>query len=51
MLRALADGRLPVDPVVTSVLPVTRPAEAFQLAADPARSCKVLLDFAGPTTT
>ncbi|GAA3982834.1 L-idonate 5-dehydrogenase [Streptomyces sp. NBC_01352] len=50
VLRALADGRLPVDPVVTSVLPVTRTGEAFELAADPARSCKVLLDFADPTT-
>ncbi|MFE9442036.1 L-idonate 5-dehydrogenase [Streptomyces sp. NPDC006602] len=49
VLRALADGRLPVDPVVTSVLPVTRTDEAFELAADPAHSCKVLLDFAGPT--
>jgi L-idonate 5-dehydrogenase len=46
VLQALADGRLPVDPVVTSVLPVARTGEAFELAADPARSCKVLLDFA-----
>ncbi|GGK80591.1 L-idonate 5-dehydrogenase [Streptomyces flaveus] len=50
VLRALADGRLPVGPVVTSVLPVARTGEAFELAADPARSCKVLLDFADPTT-
>jgi L-idonate 5-dehydrogenase len=50
VLRALADGRLPVGPVVTSVLPVARTGEAFELAADPARSCKVLLDFAAPTT-
>ncbi|WP_330289831.1 L-idonate 5-dehydrogenase [Streptomyces sp. NBC_00576] len=50
VLRALADGRLPADPVVTSVLPMARTAEAFELAADPARSCKVLLDFADPTT-
>jgi len=50
VLRALADGRLPADPVVTSVLPVARTGEAFELAADPARSCKVLLDFADPTT-
>ncbi|MFE7839947.1 L-idonate 5-dehydrogenase [Streptomyces sp. NPDC057474] len=50
VLRALADGRLPVDPVVTSVLPVAHTGEAFELAADPARSCKVLLDFADPTT-
>lgn len=49
VLRALADGRLPVDPVVTSVLPVAHTGEAFELAADPARSCKVLLDFADAT--
>ncbi|MGW0585030.1 zinc-binding dehydrogenase, partial [Streptomyces sp. NPDC002920] len=45
VLGALADGRLPVGPVVTSVLPVAHTREAFELAADPARSCKVLLDF------
>ncbi|RZQ64887.1 L-idonate 5-dehydrogenase [Amycolatopsis suaedae] len=45
VLPALADGRLAVDPVVTSVLPATAAREAFELAADPARSCKVLLDF------
>ncbi|MGR6974243.1 L-idonate 5-dehydrogenase [Streptomyces cynarae] len=45
VLPALADGRLPVEPVVTSVLPVTHTQQAFALAADPARSCKVLLDF------
>ncbi|WP_158839526.1 L-idonate 5-dehydrogenase [Saccharothrix deserti] len=38
-------GGLAVDPVVTAVLPVARVAEAFELAGDPARSCKVLLDF------
>jgi L-idonate 5-dehydrogenase len=48
VLDALADGRLPVDPVVTSVLPVARTDDAFRLAADPARSCKVLLDFGDP---
>jgi L-idonate 5-dehydrogenase len=48
VLRALSDGRLPADPVVTSVLPVSRTDEAFQLAAEPARSCKVLLDFGDP---
>ncbi|MFJ8467518.1 L-idonate 5-dehydrogenase [Streptomyces swartbergensis] len=45
VLPALADGRLPAEPVVTSVLPVPHTQEAFALAADPARSCKVLLDF------
>lgn len=48
VLQALADGRLPVDPVITSVLPAARTSEAFELASDPARSCKVLLDFADP---
>jgi L-idonate 5-dehydrogenase len=48
VLQALADGRLPVDPVITSVLPAGQAGHAFELAADPARSCKVLLDFAGP---
>lgn len=47
VLSALADGRLPVDPVVTSVLPVDQAGDAFALAADPASSCKVLLDFTG----
>ncbi|MFJ1812449.1 MULTISPECIES: L-idonate 5-dehydrogenase [unclassified Streptomyces] len=50
VLGALADGRLPVEPVVTSVLPVAHTGEAFELAADPARSCKVLLDFGERTT-
>ncbi|MDX2556411.1 L-idonate 5-dehydrogenase [Streptomyces stelliscabiei] len=45
VLRALADGSLPVDPVVTSVVPAANTQAAFELAADPARSCKVLLDF------
>ncbi len=48
VLRALSDGRLPVEPVVTSVLPVSCTDEAFRLASDPARSCKVLLDFGNP---
>ncbi|WP_162931123.1 L-idonate 5-dehydrogenase [Streptomyces sporangiiformans] len=50
VLRALSDGRLPADPVISSVLPVSRTDEAFRLAAEPARSCKVLLDFADPAT-
>ena len=45
VLRALADGSLFVDPVVTAVRPVDEAAEAFELAAAPDRSCKVLLDF------
>lgn len=51
VLAALADGRLPADPVVTSVTPVGQVAEAFALAADPARSCKVLLDFGTARTS
>ncbi|WDV49542.1 L-idonate 5-dehydrogenase [Streptomyces coeruleorubidus] len=47
VLQALADSSLPVEPVVTSVLPVANALEGFELAADPARSCKVLLDFGG----
>jgi L-idonate 5-dehydrogenase len=51
VLPALADGHLPAEPVVTSVLPVAHTQEAFDLAADPARSCKVLLDFGEPGTS
>jgi L-idonate 5-dehydrogenase len=47
VLDALAAGRLPVEPVVTQVVPVDDVAEAFELAGDPSRSCKVLLDFGG----
>lgn len=45
VLGALADDRLQVTPVITSTLPVDAMTEAFELAADSARSCKVLLDF------
>jgi L-idonate 5-dehydrogenase len=45
VLDALADGRLPVDPVVTHVVPVDDLTAAFELAGDPTRSGKVLLDF------
>ena len=44
----LADPRPPVGPIVTHVFPAGRAAEAFALAADPARSSKVLLDFSAP---
>ncbi|GAA4689598.1 L-idonate 5-dehydrogenase [Phytohabitans rumicis] len=46
VLDALAAGRLAVEPVVTQVVPLDAVADGFALAADPARSCKVLLDFA-----
>lgn len=45
VLTQLADGNLPVDPVITASMPVERLGDAFELAADPVRSCKVLLDF------
>jgi threonine dehydrogenase-like Zn-dependent dehydrogenase len=41
----LADPRAVVDPIVSDVFPAGRAADAFALAADPARSSKVLLDF------
>jgi L-idonate 5-dehydrogenase len=45
VIAALADGSLAVDPVISHVLPVSRADEAFALAADAARSSKVLLEF------
>jgi L-idonate 5-dehydrogenase len=48
VLQVLADGTLQTEPVVTAVLPVEQAEDAFHLAADPARSCKVLLDFTAP---
>ena len=41
----LADPRAVVDPIVSDVFPADQAAEAFAVAADPARSSKVLLDF------
>ena len=41
----LADPRAVVDPIVTDVFPAGQAADAFAVAADPARSSKVLLDF------
>jgi threonine dehydrogenase-like Zn-dependent dehydrogenase len=41
----LADPRARVGAIVTDVFPAGRAIEAFTLAADPARSGKVLLDF------
>ena len=43
-LRLLADG-LPVDPVITHVYPAASALEAFDIAGDRRRACKVLLDF------
>jgi len=49
VLHALAAGRLAVRPVITQVVPLDAVAEAFALAGDASRSCKVLLDFAAGT--
>jgi L-idonate 5-dehydrogenase len=43
-LTLLADG-LPVDPVITATYPVGSAVEAFGIASDRKRACKVLLDF------
>jgi L-idonate 5-dehydrogenase len=45
VLEALADGSLVTGPVVTHRLPLARAAEALELAGDPRRSGKVLLDL------
>jgi threonine dehydrogenase-like Zn-dependent dehydrogenase len=45
----LADPRAVVDPIVSDVYPAGQAAEAFAVAADPARSSKVLLDFTQDT--
>jgi L-idonate 5-dehydrogenase len=50
VLAALADGSLAADAAVTHTIPFGRAVEAFELAADPQRSCKVLLDLADRAT-
>ncbi|MGF6823216.1 L-idonate 5-dehydrogenase [Microbacterium sp. ZKA21] len=45
VIDALADGSLDVTGIVSQVLPARDALDAFALAADAARSCKVLLDF------
>lgn len=45
VISALADGSLAVDPLITHTFPVENAIEAFHVAADSARSGKVLLDF------
>lgn len=47
VLQAFADGSLPAAPVITHVLPLADAAGALELAADPRRSGKVLLDLTG----
>ncbi|WP_448720794.1 alcohol dehydrogenase catalytic domain-containing protein [Microbacterium natoriense] len=46
VIAALADGSLDVSGIVSEVRPAADALAAFALAADPASSCKVLLDFA-----
>ena len=43
----LLDRGLDIGAVVTHVFPLSQASEAFAIAADPARSSKVLLDIAG----
>lgn len=45
VLVALADRTLQADAVVTHTFPVAQALEAFDVAGDPARSGKVLLEF------
>ncbi|MFJ6534342.1 zinc-binding dehydrogenase [Microbacterium sp. NPDC091662] len=45
VIAALADGSLDVRRIISQVLPVDDALDAFELAADPASSCKVLIDF------
>ncbi|ALX67324.1 alcohol dehydrogenase catalytic domain-containing protein [Microbacterium sp. XT11] len=45
VITALADGSLDVSGIISHVRPAADAIDAFALAADPASSCKVLLDF------
>ncbi|MCV0335592.1 alcohol dehydrogenase catalytic domain-containing protein [Microbacterium sp.] len=45
VIAALADGSLDVRGIISQVVPVDDALDAFALAADPASSCKVLVDF------
>ncbi len=45
VIAALADDSLDVRGIVSHVLPVDEALDAFALASESARSCKVLLDF------
>lgn len=45
VIAALADGSLDVTGIVSEVRPAADALAAFEVAADPSSSCKVLLDF------
>lgn len=45
VIAALADGTLDIAPVITQELDAADALEAFEIAADPTRSAKVLLRF------
>lgn len=45
VIAALADGSLDTAGIISQVRPAHDALDAFALAADPASSCKVLLDF------
>jgi L-idonate 5-dehydrogenase len=45
VLAAMADGSLPVSPIITHVFPLDDALHVLSVAADPARSSKVLLAF------
>lgn len=47
VISALADGTLRTDGVVSAVRPAEQAEAAFELAADPSASSKVLLEFEG----
>jgi L-idonate 5-dehydrogenase len=42
-LALIVEGRIDLAPAITAVLPLSRAVEAFELAADRARSAKVVL--------
>jgi (R,R)-butanediol dehydrogenase/meso-butanediol dehydrogenase/diacetyl reductase len=48
-VRLLAGGRVPVDPLVTDVLPLTGAPDAFA-ALDQGRAMKILIDCSGEST-
>ncbi|WP_019547908.1 L-idonate 5-dehydrogenase [Streptomyces sulphureus] len=45
VIPAIADGSLPIEPVITHTFPAAEALRAFALASDPSVSSKVLLTF------